>query len=248
MANDLAAQARDRAAKVAVLEKEQEKSAADMQKLMRAVSEKTTALEEKTTALEEKTTALEEKEKEMAQQESRLAKLEEELARIRSREVDQGAFAELLVEKVLQTADFGEIAVQLSASAMAVGKQEVLNALMAECPQLKLKKERLGWDPHAIARANKVQQDLLNEKASQHDFREKLWEAQRELASLGRPVKEPVNEVDMRLEELNSIAATHGENSTRYKKKAKQLDIVLRLRHEESLKHQPTAPAEGETK
>lgn len=84
LANDLAAQARDRTAKVAVLEKEQEKSAADMQKLMRAVSEKTTALEEK--------------EKEMALQESRLAKLEEELARIRSREVDQGAFAELLVE------------------------------------------------------------------------------------------------------------------------------------------------------
>lgn len=68
----------------------------------------------------------------------------------------------------MQTADFGEIAVQLSASAMAVGKQEVLNALMAECPQLKLKKERLGWDPHAIARANKVQQDVLKSK---HEFK-----------------------------------------------------------------------------
>lgn len=39
--------------------------------------------------------------------------------------------------------------------------------------------------------------DLLKEKESQHSFIEMLCEAQRELASTGRRVKNPVNEIDM---------------------------------------------------
>lgn len=114
-----------------------------MQKLVRSMTEKTMVLEEKITALEEKIATLEEKEKEIAEKDSRLAKLEEELALIRTHEVNQGDFVELVVEKVLQTIDFGEMKAKMSSAAKVMGKQEVLNALMNECPQLKLKKERL---------------------------------------------------------------------------------------------------------
>lgn len=110
---------------------------------------------------------MEEKEKELAEKEVRLAQLEAELALVRSQEVDQGAFADLVVEKVLQTTCFGEMAVKMSSAATVVGKQEVLNALMTECPQLQLRKERLSWDPYARARANKVQQE---EKKGEHEF------------------------------------------------------------------------------
>lgn len=44
----------------------------------------------------------------------------------------------------------------MSSVAKEVGKQEVLNALMEECPQLKLKNKRLGWDPYVRARANRA--------------------------------------------------------------------------------------------
>lgn len=52
MENGFAAQTPDLIMKVASLEKEQKKSTADMQKLIRAVAEKTTTLEEQTTVLE----------------------------------------------------------------------------------------------------------------------------------------------------------------------------------------------------
>lgn len=140
LANDFAAQARDLTKKIAVLESEQEKSTTSMQKLVRAVAEKKTALEEKIIVLDEKTIALEEKtvtleeeekEKELAEKETRLAKIEEELTLIHSREVDQEAFTDLMVEKLLQTTDFGEMAVKMSSAATAVEKQKVFKALMA---------------------------------------------------------------------------------------------------------------------
>lgn len=161
MTNNYAAQVRDLAGKVALLEEEKDKNAANTEKLLRVLSEKTTVAEEKTKALEEK-------EKEWADRGERLVQAEKELALQRSREIDQGAFAALVVEKLLQTADFGELAAKMSVAATSVGKQEVLNMLMAECPQLKLKKERFGWDPYAIARANKLQQEVLKGK---HKFR-----------------------------------------------------------------------------
>lgn len=89
-----------------------------------------------------------------------------------------------------------------------------------------------------------LKHELLNEEASQHDFLEKLWEAQRELASKGHRVKKLINEIDMRIEELKSIAAKEGENSTRYKKKTKLLDQILRLRHEESVQQNTPSPTE----
>lgn len=67
--------------------------------------------------------------------------METELALVRSHKVDQGAFAELVVEKVLHTMSFGEMAVKMSTTAIDVGKQEVLNAVMAKCPQMKLRKK-----------------------------------------------------------------------------------------------------------
>lgn len=103
----------------------------------------------------------------MAEEDMRLTKLEEELALVHNCEVDQGAFTHLIVEKVPQTTDFGEIAVKMSFAATAVGKQEVLNALMAECPQLKLKNEMLSEDPYARVRANRVQQEALK---GEHKF------------------------------------------------------------------------------
>lgn len=118
-------------------------------------------------ALAEKTTALEEKEKTLAEKEERLQQLETELALLCSREINQGDFAELVVKKVLQTVSFGEIAAKMSTAATLVGKQDVLNALMAECPQLKLRKKRFDWDPYACSRATKVQQEVLK---ADHEF------------------------------------------------------------------------------
>lgn len=54
MTSDFAAQVRDLARKVTLLHEEKEKNAADLQKLVRALSDKTTALEKNTIALEGK--------------------------------------------------------------------------------------------------------------------------------------------------------------------------------------------------
>lgn len=61
---------------------------------------------------------------------------------------------------------------------------------------------------------SELKEKVLKEKELQHTFREMLWDAQRELTSKGHRVKNPINEIDMRLEELNSIVAKEGENST----------------------------------
>lgn len=116
MTKNFAAQVRDLAGKVTLLEEEKEKNAADMQKLMRALTDKTTALEEKQQPWKKR-------KRNGPIGESDLPQLESELALLRSREVDQGAFAELVVEKVLRTIDFGEMAVKMSTAAINVGKQ-----------------------------------------------------------------------------------------------------------------------------
>lgn len=68
---------------------------------------------------------------------------------ITNREVDQGAFAKLVVKKVLKTTDFSELAVKMSLAATNIGKHEVLKTLMSKCPQLRLRKKHLSWDPYA---------------------------------------------------------------------------------------------------
>lgn len=65
---------------------------------------------------------------------------------MRCREIEQGAFAKLVVEKVLQMTNFGELAIMMSAAAINIGKQEVLKSLMSECPQLR--KQLLSCDPY----------------------------------------------------------------------------------------------------
>lgn len=50
----------------------------------------------------------------------------------------------MVVKKILQTVDFRELAVKISAAAINIGKQKVLNSLMAECPQLKLRMQQFG--------------------------------------------------------------------------------------------------------
>lgn len=85
--------------------------------------------------------------------------------------------------------------------------------------------------------------ELLVEKESQHIFREIL----RKHESEGHHEVHPVDEIETLLEELRSIAAEGGENSALYKRKQKLLENVLRLRHEESLRHNPPAPTGGGT-
>lgn len=76
---------------------------------------------------------------------------------------------------------------------------------------------------------------MMKEKETHHAFRDQLCEAQRELASIGRHVKDPVDEIDMRLEQLKNIAANEGENSSLYKRKRKLLDNVLHPRQKMAL-------------
>lgn len=109
LTNDFAAQVRDLLGKVTLLEEEKEKNTADLRKLIRALFEKTIALEENATTFEEKMTALEGKKKKTWQKkEERLLQLKAKLALLRSHEIDQGAFEELVVKKVLQTVSLGK--------------------------------------------------------------------------------------------------------------------------------------------
>lgn len=80
---------RDLTGKVTHLEKEKEKIVESTERLVRA--------------LKGKTTAVEEKKKECVEKEKEATRLEAELTLLRSREMDQGAFSKLVVEKVLQT-------------------------------------------------------------------------------------------------------------------------------------------------
>lgn len=70
-------------------------------------------------------------------------------------------------------------------------------------------------------------------------------EKERKHESEGHHEVHPVDEIETLLEELRSIAAEGGENSALYKRKQKLLENVLRLRHEESLRHNPPAPTGG---
>lgn len=81
-------------------------------------------------AIQEKTIALEEKWKELEAKGKEVTKLDAEVALLRSREINQGAFAKMVVKKVLQTIDFGELAIQMSVAATNIGKNEVLKTLM----------------------------------------------------------------------------------------------------------------------
>lgn len=114
---------------------------------------------------------------------------------MRKRGIDQGAFAKLVVEKILRTVDFGELAVKMSTAATNIGKQEVLNSLMSECPQLRLRKQRFGWDPYVISRANKLQQKILKRE---HEF-----------ALLAEITKQ---EVHLTLEQLTDISTNYDED------------------------------------
>lgn len=139
--NDLVMQVRDLSEQVTLLEEEKERFSENTEKIVRA--------------LKEKSAALEEKEKEWAEREEEVSRLEAEDTHLRSREIDQGVFTKSVVEKVLRKIDFGELVVKMSVAATNIRKQEVLNSLMIECPQLRLKKQRFGWDPYAQDRANK---------------------------------------------------------------------------------------------
>lgn len=68
------------------MEEEKESTAESTEKLVRA--------------LKEKWTALDEKEKQWAARGKKVVELETEVAQLRSREINHGAFAKLVVEKV----------------------------------------------------------------------------------------------------------------------------------------------------
>lgn len=63
--------------------------------------------------MKEKMTALEEKEKEWETRGDEVARLEAEADQLQSREIHQGDFAKLAVEKVLQIVDFKELAIKM---------------------------------------------------------------------------------------------------------------------------------------
>lgn len=63
-----------------------------------------------------------------------VTRLNVEVALLRSMEMNQEVFAKMVVNKVMQTTDFGELAIQMSAAATNIGRQEVLKTLMTECP------------------------------------------------------------------------------------------------------------------
>lgn len=117
-------------------------------------SEKKEAIDGLAQAIQANKTALEGKDKE-------IYSLKADIAQLQSREVNQGALLKTTMKKVMQTTDFGELCVKLSAAATSIGKHETLKSLMAACPQLKLRKKELGWDPYAENRANKQQQELM---------------------------------------------------------------------------------------
>lgn len=62
-------------------------------------------------------TALEGKDKE-------IDSLKADIAQLQSREVNQGALLKTTMKKVMQTTDFGELCVKLSAAATSIGKHE----------------------------------------------------------------------------------------------------------------------------
>lgn len=140
LTNDLIAQNRGLSFRVVALESEK----------VTQEREKREAIDKLALATQVNKTVLEEKNKEIDM-------LKSEVARLQSREINQGALVKTAVRKVIQTSDFGELAVQLSAAATSIGKHETLKSLMTMCPQLKLRKKALGWDPYAQNRANKLQ-------------------------------------------------------------------------------------------
>lgn len=140
--NKLIVQVKDLARKVTSLEEKKVRTTKSTKKLVRASKEKTTALEEK--------------EKEWATRGEEVARLEAEITQLRSEEIHQGDFAKLVGEKVLQTVDLEELVIKMSAAATHIRKYEVLKSLMSECPQLRLRNHRLGWEPYAKERADKL--------------------------------------------------------------------------------------------
>lgn len=124
--------------------------------------------EKLTLAVQEKTMAEEKKEEEWEERCKEVARLETEVAQLRSQEVNQGVFANLVVKKLLQTTDFGELVVKMSVTATNIGKHKTLKTLMSEYPQLRLRKKQLAWDLFAKDRANKLQHELLK---GEHEFK-----------------------------------------------------------------------------
>lgn len=82
---------RDLSAKVTLLEEEKEKTSENTKNLVRSVKEKLAVLEEK--------------EKEWVERGEEVTRLKVDVTLLRSREVNQGAFAKLVAEKVLRTVD-----------------------------------------------------------------------------------------------------------------------------------------------
>lgn len=72
----------------------------------------------------------------------------------------------------------------MSFAATVVEKQEALNVLMAEYPQLKLKNEILGWDSYTRTRANRAQQEVLK---GEHKFLF-LTEVKKRIKEQGAPL------------------------------------------------------------
>lgn len=127
-ANNLMARVHSLSEKVASLENEQKGA---VERLVLATQEKDLA--ETETEEKEKATDL----------------FKSEVMWLQTREVNQEALVKTAVKKVMQTVEFGELAVKLSNVAMSIGTHKILKLIIEECPQLSLRKKRQGWNPYA---------------------------------------------------------------------------------------------------
>lgn len=144
MTNDLVAQVQNLSQRVNILEKE--KGAAESA-LMAATESNKKAMDDKCKEVDS---------------------LRAKIMQLQGREKNQAAVLRTAMKKIRQTANFGELCVKLSTAATGIGKHTALVNMMNNCPQLRLRKKELGWDPYAEIRANKLQQQVLK---GEYDFK-----------------------------------------------------------------------------
>ena len=117
---------------------------------------------------------------ELALRKTEIAEAEQKMAELRSQQINQGDLCTEVVAKLIQTSGFGNWVVKLTDGSVELGRNLVLQELMEACPELRLRKSELGWDPEAVTRANLLQQRLFK---AEPDF-----ELLKELQKLPHPL------------------------------------------------------------
>ena len=79
-------------------------------------------------------------------------------------QVNQGNLCKEVVAKLFKTVDFGKWCDQLTAGAVSLGKNILIEQLMKTCPGLRLRRKELGWDPSYVNHANKHLQNMITQE------------------------------------------------------------------------------------